>query len=165
MITLRNFLIKDVKHFYAWTNDKEVAKNTTWEVHTSLDEAKEILRGLLENHPWFKAICLNEIPIGSISLVQGKESSLCRAEIGYVLAKAHWSKGIATLAVKEAIRIGFHDLKIQRIEALVDPENIASQKVLIKSGMTCEGLLKKYIVFKGVIKDRYIYSIINQSTS
>jgi [ribosomal protein S5]-alanine N-acetyltransferase len=148
-IAFRKLTSEDLHYFYAWASDREVAKTMTWEAYTSINEAEKFLKDVVENHPWFKAIYLDGIPIGSITLNQGKGYSSCRAELGFVLAKKYWGKGIATAAVKKAIKMGFKDLDISRIEALVDPENIASQKVIIKAGMNYEGLLKSYIHFKG----------------
>ena len=158
-VTLRSLTRDDLEYFYLWASDPEVAKSMTWEAYTSRSDAEKFLKEIVENHPWFKAICLDGVPVGSITLTQGKGCSSCRAELGYVLAKAYWGKNITTIAVKQAIRIGFSDFNIQRIEAYVDPDNIASQRVLIKSGMLCEGLLKSYTVFKGSVRDRYIYSV------
>lgn len=78
--------------------------------------------------------------------------------MGYVLAEDFLGKGITTIATKIAIETGFKELAVLRIEAFVDPKNIASQRVLQKVGMTYEGLLKNYVLFKGSIKDRYIYA-------
>lgn len=159
-VSLKQLTGQDVKYFYEWASDPEVAQSMTWEAHTSLIEAERFLKEIAGSHPWFKAICVDGIPRGSITLTQGKGNSSCKAELGYVVAKEYWNKGIATAAIKQAIKIGFNDLKIQRIEALVDPDNASSQRVLIKAGMTCEGLLKNYTIFKGSVRDRFIYSII-----
>lgn len=158
-MTLRKLTVGDLDHFYVWASDLEVAKSMTWEAYSSLEEAEKFLNEIAAHHPWFKAICLDGVPIGSITLTQGKGAQACKAEIGFVIAKSYWGKGITTLALKEAINLGFDDLKIQRIEAFVDPENIASQKILIKAGMQLEGLLRNYILFKGKVRDRYIFSI------
>lgn len=159
-VTFKNLSRADITYFYLWASDPDVAKNMTWDPYASIDEAEKFLIEVAESHPWFKAICLDGIPVGSITLNQGKGHLSCKAEIGYVLAKPYWGKGIATAAVKRAITEGFKELNISRIEAFVDPENIASQKVLTKAGMNFEGLLKNYLIFKGDVKDRYIYSII-----
>lgn len=158
-ISLKNLTRSDAEHFYTWVSAPEVAQSMTWEAYTSFAEAEKFLTEVAENHPWFKAICIDGIPVGSLTLTQGKGLSSCKAELGYVLAKAYWGKGIATSAVKQAIQMGFNDLNIRRIEALVDPNNIASERVLIKSGMQYEGLLKNYILFKNTVCDRRIYSI------
>jgi [ribosomal protein S5]-alanine N-acetyltransferase len=161
-ISFKKLSSEDLEYFYVWASDPEVTKSMTWEAYTSKSEAEKFLKEVAENHPWFKAICFEGIPVGSITLTPGKDCSSCKAELGYVLAKAYWGRGITTAAVKQAIEIGFKDLEIQRIEAFVDPENIASQKVLTKSGMNCEGLLKNYTIFKSCVRDRYIYSKIKQ---
>lgn len=161
-VSLRQLTSEDLDHFYKWASDPDVAKSMTWEAYTSRAEATTFLKEVVENHPQFKAICVDGIPVGSITLTQGKNNSSCKAELGYVLAKEYWGKGITSVAVKQAIQMGFANLEIQRIEALVDPDNIASQRVLIKAGMSCEGLLKNYTIFKNTIRDRYIYSIIKQ---
>lgn len=159
-ITLKALTSEDLEAFWKWAGDPEVAKTMTWEAYTSSLAAEKFLKEVAEGHLWFKAICLDGFPVGSITLTRGQASFSCKAELGFVLAKEHWGKGIATEAVKKALKIGFKDLNIQRIEALVDPDNIASQRVLIKAGMHCEGLLKNYILFKGSLRDRYIYSFI-----
>lgn len=158
-VTLKALTRDDLEYFYSWASDPDVTKNMTWDTYTSRNDAEKFLKEVVEKHPWFKAICIDGIPVGSISLNLGKGCSSCRAELGYVLAKAHWGKNITTIAVKQAIQIGFRELNIQRIEAFVDPDNIPSQRVLSKAGMKCEGLLKNYTVFKSTIRDRYIYSV------
>jgi hypothetical protein len=80
------------------------------------------------------------------------------AELGYVLSRKYWGKGITTAAVIKAVQEGFSQFKLSRVEAFVDPQNVASQRVLDKSGMQLEGLLKSYMLFKGQISDRYIYA-------
>ncbi len=156
-VSLRNLTSADTEHFYTWASDQEVTKWMTWDAYTSISDAEKFLIDVVEQHPWFKAICLDGVPVGSITLNKKDEY---RAELGYVLAKAHWGKGIATQSVKQALNLGFHDLNIQRIEALVDPHNLASERVLIKSGMQYEGLLKNYMLFKNLVCDRRVYSCI-----
>ena len=57
-------------------------------------------------------------------------------EVGYLLSKAFWGKGYATEAAKESVKFGVENVGLKEIIGLTDPENIASQKVLQKCGMT-----------------------------
>jgi RimJ/RimL family protein N-acetyltransferase len=134
-----------------------------WNSYTSRSDAELFFTNVVEKHPWFKAIYLGEKVIGSITLDKGKGAHSCKAELGYVIARKYWGKGIVTQAIQLAIQKGFEDLDIKRIEATVDPTNIASQRVLEKNGFEKEGLLKNYIVQKGVVKDRLIYALLNPS--
>lgn len=158
-VSLRPLKSTDVDAFLTWAGDPEVTWNLFWDHYTDVEVARSFLRDVAEKHPWFMGICLGGIPVGAITLDHGKYRASVRAELGYVISKALWGKGIATAAVKIALEQGFKDLGVQRIEALVDPENTGSIKVLEKSGFEKEGVLTKYVVHRGKIRDRSIYAI------
>ena len=74
-------------------------------------------------------------------------------EVAYLFDSKYWGRGLATEAAKEVINYGFRKLKLKKIIALSFPENIASQKVMEKIGMTYEKSiliwgyhLKKYVI-------------------
>jgi ribosomal-protein-alanine N-acetyltransferase len=158
-ISLRPLVSKDVDFFYVWASDPEVTKSLFWGPYTSRDEAEKFLADVAEKHPWFMAICKDGIPVGAITLDKGKGKAEIRAELGYVVARKYWKTGIASEAVGLVLKRGFTDLNIKRIDAYTDPDNIASQRVLEKNGFTQEGRLKKYLVHRGAIRDRFIYSV------
>ena len=56
-------------------------------------------------------------------------------EVGYLLGKGYWGRGLATEAAHSSVRFGFDDLGIKTIVGVVHPENIASQRVLEKAGL------------------------------
>ena len=84
-----------------------------------------------------------------------------RGEFGYWLAKKYRNQGIMTEATELVVRHAFTKLKLKRIHAFVDPDNVASIKVLEKCGFENEGLLKKFIKQNNRYKDMYIFAIIN----
>ena len=86
-----------------------------------------------------------------------------RAEIGYMLLPEYHGKGIISEAVKEAVNYGFSVMKLHSLEAVIDPENHASAKVLEKNGFVKEGHLKENQFFEGRFLDTIIYSIINKN--
>lgn len=57
-------------------------------------------------------------------------------EVGYRLAKRFWGMGFASEAATASLRYGFEELGLDRIVAVVQPENFASQRVLEKIGLT-----------------------------
>jgi ribosomal-protein-alanine N-acetyltransferase len=57
-------------------------------------------------------------------------------EVGYLLDKAYWGRGLATEAARQSVRFGFEDLGIETIIGVVHPENVASQRVLEKTGLS-----------------------------
>lgn len=56
-------------------------------------------------------------------------------EVGYRLAKRFWGMGLASEAAMASLRYGFEDLGLDRIVAVVHPENIASRRVIEKIGL------------------------------
>lgn len=84
-----------------------------------------------------------------------------RAEMGYMLLPEYHGKGIITEAIKEVIKYGFEIMKLHSIEAIIDPENFASAKVLQKNGFVKEAHLKENEFYEGRFLDTVIYSILN----
>jgi len=99
--------------------------------------------------------------IGLIAFDIGKPNYRT-AEVWYKLHSSHWGKGYATEALTRMLSFGFNDLKLHRIEAGCDVENIASYKVLEKAGMTREGMKRKKLPIRGEWKDNYFYGILEE---
>ena len=57
-------------------------------------------------------------------------------EIGFLLSKPTWGQGFATEGAREGLKYGFETLGLERIVGIVHPENISSQGVLEKLGLT-----------------------------
>ncbi len=85
-----------------------------------------------------------------------------RAEIGYMLSPDYHGKGIIPEAVNRLIKYGFEDLKLHSIEAVIDPENHASEKVLQKCGFVKEAHLKESDFWEGKFLDKVIYSLLEK---
>lgn len=85
-----------------------------------------------------------------------------RAEIGYMLLPEFHGKGIIPEAVNRLITYGFKDLKLHSIEAVIDPENQASEKVLQKCGFVKEAHFKESDFYEGRFLDKVIYSLLER---
>ncbi|CAH0267272.1 Putative ribosomal N-acetyltransferase YdaF [Peribacillus sp. Bi96] len=85
-----------------------------------------------------------------------------RAEIGYELNKEHWGKGIAREALEAVVMYGYRHFHLERIEALIEPTNHPSQKLVEKRGFRREGLLRHYEYTGGKFDDLYMYSLIKE---
>jgi len=83
-------------------------------------------------------------------------------EIGYFLALSERGKGYATEAAKIMVDYLFLSKEIVRIQAHIDPRNIASQKVVEKNGFKREGLIRKCFFAKGEWRDMFIFSILRE---
>jgi ribosomal-protein-alanine N-acetyltransferase len=108
------------------------------------------------------AITLKDNPrlIGIIGHYRMKPEHF-RAEIGYMLLPDYHGKGIIFEAVKEALRYGFQVMKLHSIEAVIDPDNKASAKVLEKNGFVKEAHFKENEYYDGRFWDSVVYSLLD----
>ncbi len=79
-------------------------------------------------------------------------------DIGYWLIERARGYGLGSRAVALLARWALTDARLARVEALVVPDNIASQRVLEKVGFRREGHLRSYLVFDRRRADALIYS-------
>lgn len=64
--------------------------------------------------------------------------------------------------MKQVVKAAFSEFPhLERLQALVDVENVASQKVLEKAGFQREGVLRKYVVIKGKSRDMVMFSVLS----
>jgi RimJ/RimL family protein N-acetyltransferase len=82
------------------------------------------------------------------------------AELAYMLAATAWGKGYATEAAGLLVRFGFTELGLYRIWATTAPDNLASQRVLQKVGMSLEGRLRGDKVVRGQRRDSLVYAVL-----
>lgn len=85
-----------------------------------------------------------------------------RMEIGTELSRDYWHQGIASEALQAVIRYVFNNLEVQRMEALIEPANLASQKLFERHGFMKEGLLRSYEYTCGKYDDLYMYSLLKR---
>lgn len=98
--------------------------------------------------------------IGSIGFKDLRLGQSHRAEIGYLLAKPHWGKGIMTAVVRRACEYAFAEWGLVRITAEVFAFNPASTRVLEKCGFVQEGYLKKHHAKNGHLIDAKLYALV-----
>jgi ribosomal-protein-alanine N-acetyltransferase len=79
-------------------------------------------------------------------------------EIGYLVDSTYQGQGIATEAVKQLEKIGFGELKLQRITILMDTRNLASEQVARKCGYEKEGIAKKIHRIENEYYDCFVYA-------
>ena len=80
-----------------------------------------------------------------------------RAEIGYMLHPSHQGVGIMQETITATLDYGFKAMKLHSVEAHVDPENIASIKLLERNGFDREGYFKENVFFNGKYFDTAVY--------
>ncbi len=85
-----------------------------------------------------------------------------RAEIGYMSLPESNGKGYMSEAVKAVVAYGFEQMNLHSIEAIIDPENIASERVLQKNGFVKEAHIRENLLWEGSYLDTVIYSLLKK---
>jgi RimJ/RimL family protein N-acetyltransferase len=96
--------------------------------------------------------------VGNINLLLRRRP--LTAEIGYWLIPRVRGRGLGSRAVALFARWAVTGAGLARVEALVVPDNMVSQRVLEKAGFRREGHLRSYLVFDEQRADALIYSLL-----
>lgn len=166
-LILRKVTKEDIEDIYLYGSDEEVSKYVTWNTHETIADTKGFVEFVLNKYenkqvsPWGIEYKENGKFIGTVDFVWWQPNHKI-AEIGYVISKDYWGKGLTTEVAKELVKFGFEEMDLVRVQARCDVENIASARVMEKSGMTLEGIIRKGIFVKGEHRDLKMYSILKE---
>jgi [ribosomal protein S5]-alanine N-acetyltransferase len=86
-----------------------------------------------------------------------------RTELGYMLLPEYQEKGIITEAIMGVLQYGFDVLHFNSIEAIIDPRNVASERVLQKNGFVKEAHILENVFHNGQFLDSVIYSLLKKN--
>lgn len=166
-LILRQVYTYDAESVLRYLSDQEVMKYYGLEPFDTINDA-------LDEISWYQSIFeentgirwgitiknQNEV-IGSCGFLNMVPKHY-RSEIGFELSKDYWGQGIASEALKAICKYGFEQLNLQRIEALIEPPNQSSQRLVERLGFIREGLLRNYEFTSGKFDDLYMYSLLRK---
>ncbi|MBT3393609.1 MAG: GNAT family N-acetyltransferase [Waddliaceae bacterium] len=164
-VTLRSLRRSDAKDVYDNINDKDIVLWTSNIPYPYPKDGAEkwiakAHREMKSEKSYAFAIAFDDKLIGVISLMNVDKKNQ-KAEIGYWLGKKFWGRGFMTEAVAKVLEFGFQTLKLHRIDASLYSGNIASQKVLMKSGFVLEGTLRESKKIDNKYHDELWFGILN----
>jgi [ribosomal protein S5]-alanine N-acetyltransferase len=139
-LLLREYVEEDAEALFKLNSDPEVLRFLPDERLLNVEQARQILI----DHPiadyrkygFGRGACILKSTgeqIGFAGLKYLEEVG--EVDVAYRLMPTHWGQGLATEAALASVRFGFFDLGLKQIIGLVMPENIASVRVLEKTGL------------------------------
>jgi ribosomal-protein-alanine N-acetyltransferase len=167
-LVLRDFRMSDLQSMHRYASDPEVVRFMEWGPNT-VDESRDFLRmtiRLQKDNPrrhFDLAIVINpdDHLIGGCGIYITSPHNR-EAFIGYCLRRDSWGRGYATETAGRLLSFGFAQLKLHRIFATCDPLNLASARVLEKSGMQFEGRLRENKLIGNRWRDSLLYAVLEQ---
>ena len=166
-LILREITESDASSIFEYLSDSEVMKYYGLEPFKSVKDA-------LDEIAWYQSILKEQTGIrwGITLKNEDKVIGSCgflntvsnhyRTDIGFELSQEYWGQGIASEAMNAIIQYAFKNTDIQRIQALIEPLNLASQRMVERAGFLQEGLLRKYEYTCGKFDDLYMYGLLKE---
>jgi [ribosomal protein S5]-alanine N-acetyltransferase len=137
-LRLRPFISDDVRFAFDWFGDPLVMRFTPSGPDANVEQTTARIANYQRHqseHGFSKWIIIERRsgrPIGDAGLLFFAEYGWI--DFGYRLAQPFWGKGLATEAAYAWVQKAFGELKLDRLAAIVHPENYASIRVLQKLG-------------------------------
>ncbi len=85
-----------------------------------------------------------------------------RAELGYFLYERYRGKGMMTEALYSVVKYGFDKMGLNRVEALISPENHPSLNIIKRLKFTQEGVLREHYKRDLDISDSIVFSLLKK---
>ena len=102
----------------------------------------------------------DDVIIGAINLSQIFRGGFQSAYLGYYIGARYAGQGYMTEALRFALRYGFEHLKLHRLEANIQPGNVASIALVKRAGFVREGYSRRYLKVCGRWRDHERWAII-----
>lgn len=164
-LILKDYSIKNIQDYYLLKSCELVWKYSTNKAITDIDIIRKQLSELIinqeKNDIGFCAVFekTSNNYIGEAGILSINKTA-DRCVIGYNLLPSYWNLGYATEITTALVQYAFHVLKLERVEALAMQLNTASCRVLEKSGLRKEGILKHFAKIDGYYYDVLYYGIV-----
>jgi ribosomal-protein-alanine N-acetyltransferase len=96
---------------------------------------------------------------GFVEITQIVRGSLCSAYLGYYAFAPHAGRGFMKGGLRHVVRLAFTKLGLHRLEANIQPENIASIRLVQACGFAKEGYSPRYLKIAGRWRDHERWAI------
>ena len=98
--------------------------------------------------------------MGAITLSNVRRGVAETGTLGYWIGQPYAGRGVATAAVRAMAGFAFRSARLHRLEASCLPANMASRRVLEKSGFRKEGEARAYLKINGVWADHILFGLV-----
>jgi len=166
-LLLRPVIADDTQAVFELRSDPDHMRYIAKPLMQTLADAEAHIRliqeGIEKNEMINWGVSLKENPelIGIIGFYRINKAHH-RSEVGYMLNKKHWRKGIMHEALMAVVKHGFEKMDFHQLEAIIDKENVASEKLLLKNNFSKEAHFKENYFFEGKYLDSVHYCRLNE---
>ena len=109
-------------------------------------------------YPFFMFRKEDNALIGALALANVRRGVAQAASLGYWAGAPHARRGYMTAAVRALLPVAFDLLRLHRVEAACIPTNVASVRLLERTGFHREGYARAYLCINGMWQDHLLYA-------
>lgn len=166
-VALRAITHDDAPALFALFSDPEVTRYWSRPPYTRLAQARKLVRDIHggyrrgETVQWGVTLHGDDALVGTCTLFHFMRSCR-RAEVGYALVPRLWGRGLMREALGTLVAHAFTALDCHRLEADIDPANVASSRLLEALGFRREGHLRERWIVGDVVSDSYLYGLLGR---
>jgi RimJ/RimL family protein N-acetyltransferase len=163
-VILRRWAVTDLRCVEEASADPSIPEFTTVPAHYTEQEGRAWIERTLGRVKKREGLSLaiadarTGEALGAVALMSGPQAGT--VGIGYWVIERARRRRYASRAVSLVARWAITEAGLARVEALVEPENVASQRVLERAGFQREGYLRSYLCFETRRADAFIYSLL-----
>ena len=159
--------IENTHAIHVMASDPEVSQFIGWPLTKTVDETLDYVKEMLrrEEAGTFKYANIVDKKFGTVIgnvMLFGHDGGARHAEIGYVIDKSLWGKGIGTEVIGLVMEHAFGPMGLRKLHARVVSENAGSERVLEKNGFFIEGRQKDYFCINNKLMDCIWYGYIKE---
>lgn len=163
-LRLRQFRAEDTEAMHECFANPEAMRFWNTPVHTKRIETERAVLRFIDCTPsyyrfWAVADAETDRCLGLVNYHDGHIRSR-RAAIGYIIDPARHRQGIGAEAVSAMVEFCFGQLRMHRLQAFIDPDNMASRGLVEKLGFRCEGLLRDNLRVSDVWRSDLLYALL-----
>jgi ribosomal-protein-alanine N-acetyltransferase len=171
-LILRELKGTDAEAVFHFLSDPQVTQYLDTQPHRTVEQTQQLVNflvSLFEKETGFRWAITRKtgnsarVVIGTCGFHAWSKSHR-RAEVGYELARDYWGQGIMAEAIKAVLTFGFHELGLNRVEAMVLAGNTSSAGFLEKLGFQKEARLREYEFVQGKFRDVLLFSLLSQDS-
>src|SRR3954466_8618009 len=163
--------VPQMSDYSAWSPLREASRDflTPWEPTWPADDlTRAAFRRRIKRYsedqrsdmayPFFVFRKHDNVLVGGLTLTNIRRGCAQAASLGYWMGADYARRGYMTAAVRAVLPFAFGTLRLPRVEAACIPANVASVRLLEKSGFRREGFARQYLCIDGVWQDHLLYA-------
>jgi ribosomal-protein-alanine N-acetyltransferase len=162
-VVLRPFTIANLDVFRTIASREQVLEYLPESDRMTPEELAGVLRWLIRCYDTNTPLRIEKLSLAAVDRSSGEivgwwglgplEFDESETEIYFVMSPEHWGRGLATESARALLEYALGELGLPRVVAVVDPENVASVRVVEKLGMhrerTVRGLSEAHGDYEG----------------